>query len=284
MDMRVLSGLVRRNWRNILLWFPLPTVIILFLALIAGAEGSGPVGALFFFFFIAEALLVTLQVLALGGWWSDRASAHLAALTDDVEALKDPERVHEIRRRARRRLIRRAFGILPAAALLVSSVAILLLVNLEELEGAPSSVLMITSIATALVFPLGLIWLCWRRLSDLVGDPIVLQGRAVPAAGSTQAAPPEGPDPEMIGVEMTSEMNSPNLLVDVIAGWRLTRDKGATPATQPLGQRKIDLVSGAVLAVPRSGTVLLMCSPRGRCIGRLGQFERTAPVHRTPDT
>jgi hypothetical protein len=270
---KIRSGLLRLNWKSVLIWLPLPLIAIAVLSLIAGAAGPGPAGGLLFFAIVAEAALCGLQVEAVRKWRSDRAQARMAVETDDIAALKDARRVREIRRRVRRRLIRRAFGVLVAAPLLALGILVLVLVNLHELAGAPGPVLMVSTIAIAVLFPIGLIWLCWRRWSDLFGDPIVLRGQAVAAAGSTQAAPPEEPEPELVGTDVTSELSSPTLLVQVTAGWRLTRDRGATPANQLLGQREVQLVSGAVRAVPRGGTVVLICSSRGRCIGRLGRFD-----------
>jgi hypothetical protein len=276
-DVKARRGLFRLNWKSVLLWLPLALIVIL----LAIAAVGGPVDWLVFLALLLEAYFGGFQVHAVRKWRSDRARARLAAETDhsgtvgtdDIEALKDAGRVREIRRRVRRRLIRRAFGVLLAAPLFALGALGLAILNVQELAGEPGPVLVVSTMAIALASLIALISLCWRRWSDLFGDPIVLRGQAVAAAGSTQAAAPEEADPELLGTEMISEMNSPTLLVEVNAGWRLTRDRGATPATQPLGQRKIELVSGAVRAVPRSGTVLLMCSSRGRCIGRLGQFE-----------
>lgn len=275
--MKIRSGLLRLNWRSAI-WLPLPLIVIAVLSLIAGAAGPGPAGGLLFLAILAEALLCGLQGEAVQKWRSDRARARMAVETDDIAALKDARRVREIRRCVRWRLIRRAFGVLLAAPLFALGIFVGVLMMLDELAGAPGPVLMVFKVGFAVLFPIGLIWLCWRRWSDLFGDPIVLRGQVVAAAGSTQAAPPEEAEPELIGMEVTSELSSPTLLVDVTAGWRLTRDRGATPANQRLGQREVQLVSGAVRAVPRSGTVMLICSSRGRCIGRLGRFDGGEPA------
>lgn len=272
------SRLLRNNWKSALLWLPLALIVIGLLSLITGVVGPSLATGLLFFGVLGEIPASGFQPEAVRRWRTDRARARMAVESDDIAALKSARRVRDIRRRVRWRLIRRAFGVFVVAPLFALAVLTVLAMNLQELADAPRPVLtfiaVFLTVGSAVLLPLGLIWLCWRRCSDLLGDPIVLRGQAVAAPQSAEAAPPEEADPEMLGMDVAAEMSSPTLIVDVTAGWRLTRDRGATPANQRLGRREVQLVSGAVRAVPRSGTVTLICSSRGRCIGRLGRFDR----------
>jgi len=264
------------NWKRAILWVPWVTLAFLIALLLTGARAQGPVGLLFFVTLLVAGMGGASQVPTVFAWRRRQVRARAALLIDDRSALDCVTRRRDIRRRIRRRLLRRATGVVPACLLVAALGVVAGLMTLEELKAAPAIVQAVAAALAALGTLLTLALLVWRRCSDLSGAPLILFGQVVVPVGSTEAEVADGGDPELFGMDSIGELSSPVLAVRVSAAWHLVSDGSCNPSPKHLGKREVDLVSGAALSVPRKGPVILVCSARGRCIGRLGQFDPAA--------
>jgi hypothetical protein len=229
-------------------------------------------GAWLFLAILVELVVFPYQLSTAYRWLRERKRNRLVVLVDDAAALDDTERTAYVRRRIRRRLLRRALASFPVAVAVVIAGSLATLLAIHELEGGPAIVALVAGALTAVGAVFAIAVLMWRRWSDLLGSPIVMSGTIVTEPSSSTGPADESGDPELLGMDTLGELSAKRVQLDVTSAWRLARG-GPTTHGLMLGLRSVDLVSGAHLGMPRSGSVVIACSARGRCIGRLGEFE-----------
>lgn len=261
----------RRPWQQrvvpILLWATGCGFLLCVILVSVGSLGGGWL----FLAILIEICAGPSQISKTYKWLRERKRNRLLVLIDDLAVLEDFQRRALVRQRIRRRLIRRALASFPLAVVVVIAGAVAALVAIHELDGAPAIVALVAGAGTAAGAVLAVAMLIWRRWSDLFGSPLVMSGTIV-TDPSSKGQPEESGDAEFLGMDSLGELTTKELHLDVTGAWRLTR-QGPSAHHQKLGLRNVELVPGAGLGMPRSGLVVIACSARGRCIGRLGEFE-----------
>jgi hypothetical protein len=246
--------------RNIT-WAPLATLSLAIVLLLTGWLEEAAI-AILLLSLICEAAFFRPQLNRVRQWRQERVDR----LTEDPTALDDVKRTTVIRRRIRVRLTRRALGVIfvvPGVGL----VGVTIVFEAADFWKHFPVILEEMFVGAVVIAVLGgMAWHVWKRFSDLFGAPVIFFGQI------TRATVPEEADE----LHLVMGLDSAELTIDVVAVRRLTRKGGREHASQQLGNRTFELAAGAKRVLPRSGPVALVCSARGRCIGRLGQFDRAS--------
>jgi hypothetical protein len=270
-----------------LLWGPLGVLVVLS-AILARTTKGGLVKNFFVAALIWQLLLIPLQCL-----WVIRVRRRrwnqIRNSTDQPEALATLASARSVRRRIKRRLVRRSLGTLPMALALIGYSLGAFGTGLGTLHFLGRYVLGFLLGVAGIFVAVLVVRLAFRRIRDLFGHPLIMLGTKSNISIQQQEYLLRNgqTDKEIVttqdldnGVDRLMEMTHPYQM-RASTVWILTRQQGLILLDPSLGRVEVELVSGAWKTVPLAGSVALVCSSSGRCIGKLAEFHSDGLLHRS---